>query len=98
MNQLRARYDDLIDSGASFGRTPTNDAPQTFRNSSVMYIARRVRDTAAIENIDTGSSAGGAKVGSGCAGSVRFNVYNSTLDTDADSRRHRAHRHRHAHR
>ena len=61
-----------------------------------MYIARRVRDIAAIENIDAGgTSRDDARSGTGA---VRFHVYNPFVGTDTDSRRDRAHRHGHTHR
>jgi hypothetical protein len=61
-----------------------------------MYIGRRVRDTAGVETIDARSN--GRDYSGANAGSVCFNVYNSHVNTDADSRRDRAHRHRHPHR
>ena len=63
-----------------------------------MYIDGRVRDAAAIQNIDAGSNARDRERTFSNTGSVRFNVYNSSLDADADSRRDGAHRHGHAHR
>jgi hypothetical protein len=61
-----------------------------------MYIDRRVRDTTAIENIGPRSNARHYERAN--TGSVRFNVYNFSVNTDADSRRDGAHRHGHAHR
>ena len=61
-----------------------------------MYIDRSVRDAAAIQNIDARSNARERTRAN--AGSIRFDVYNSSLHPDADSRRDGAHRHGHAHR
>jgi hypothetical protein len=60
-----------------------------------MYIGRRMRDAAGIEALDARSNARDCSGASD--GSIRFDVYNSPIDTNADSRRDRAHRHRHAH-
>jgi hypothetical protein len=61
-----------------------------------MYIAGRVRDSTAVHN--NGARSNACDKHRSEAGAIRFNVYNSFIGADADSRRDRAHRHRHTHR